>query len=76
MPSVVDKYKLPLKLDRRRKLTLEDEEMIRHLYKSGDFSLNQLAKQFKVSKKLILLKVNPESKRKNDLQIKRIGGSM
>ena len=68
--STVDKIKLTQEQDRRRKLSDEDKEEIRRLYATGFHSLNSLAKQFGVSKKLILLIVNPESKAKNDERIK------
>lgn len=66
----VDKIKLAPEQDRRRKLTDEDKEEIRRLYATGFHSLNSLAKQFGVSKKLILITVNPESRAKNDERIK------
>lgn len=55
--------------DRRRKLTDEQKAEIIHLRDEG-WSLMKLAKQFEVSKKLVLLIVNPESKAKNDDYIK------
>lgn len=55
--------------DRRRKLTDEQKAEIVRLRDEG-WSLMKLAKQFEVSKKLILLIVNPESKAKNDKYIK------
>ena len=51
--------------DRRRKLTDEQKAEIIRLRDEG-WSLRKLAKEFEVSKKLILLIVNPESKAKND----------
>ncbi len=66
----VDKMKLSQTQDRRRKLTDEQKEQIKDLYKTGEYSLNQLAQEYGVSKKLILLIVNPESKAKNDARIK------
>lgn len=66
----VDKIKLSQTQDRRVKLTSEDKEQIRQLYSTGDYSLNDLAKQFNVSKKTILLIVNQESKAKSDERIK------
>lgn len=68
--TVVDKIKLNQNQDRRVKLTQEQKEQIRDLYNGGGHSLNSLAKQFGVSKKTILLIVNPESKAKNDEYIK------
>ena len=51
--------------DRRRKLTDEQKVEIIRLRDEG-WSLMKLAKEFEVSKTLILLIVNPESKAKND----------
>lgn len=67
----VDKMKLAEQQDRRVKLLKEDKEEIYHLYNNvGGYSLNDLAKKYKVSKKTILLIVNKNSKEKNDLNIK------
>ena len=55
--------------DRRRKLTDEQKTEIIRLRDEG-WSLMKLAKKFEVSKKSILLIVNPESKAKNDKYIK------
>ena len=70
MPYKAEKIKLPPELDRRRKLTDEQKDEIRHKYSTGLYSLMKLAKEYGVSKKLILITVNPESKRKNDEYIK------
>ena len=70
MPYKTEKLKLPPELDRRRKLSDEQKDEIRHKYSTGLYSLNRLAKEYGVSKKLVLLIVNPESKRKNDEHIK------
>lgn len=70
MPYKTGKLKLPPELDRRRKLSDEQKDEIRHKYSTGLYSLNRLAKEYGVSKKLVLLIVNPESKRKNDEHIK------
>ena len=70
MPYRVEKIKLPPELDRRRKLSDEQKDEIKHKYGTGFYSLNGLAKEYGVSKKTILLIVNPESKRKNDEWIK------
>ena len=67
----VDTMKLAEQQDRRVKLLKEDKEEIYHLYNVvGGYSLNDLAKKYKVSKKTILLIVNKNSKEKNDLHIK------
>lgn len=70
MPNKTDKMKLPPELDRRRKLTDEQRDEIRHKYGTGAYSLNGLAREYGVSKRLILITVNPEAKRKNDEYIK------
>ena len=70
MPYISEKIKLPEKYDRRRKLTEEQKQEIKDKYSTGFYSLNGLAKEYSVSKKLILIIVNPESKRKNDQRIK------
>lgn len=70
MPYVSDKIRLTEKQDRRVKLLSEDKEEIRKLYATGQYSMGQLAKQYNVCKKTILLIVNPESKKKNDQYIK------
>lgn len=70
MPYKSSSIKLPPEYDRRRKLTDEQKDEIKHKYATGAYSLNGLAKEYNVSKKSILLIVNPESKRKNDERIK------
>lgn len=65
MPSLVDKIKLNEKQDRRVKLLTEDKERIRELYATGEYSLNDLAEQYNVSKKLIHIIVNPEVSKKS-----------
>lgn len=61
MPYKSGKMRLSESQDRRKKLTVEQKTEIASLYETGLFSLNQLARQFEVSKKTILLIVNPES---------------
>ena len=70
MPYKSEKMHLPEHLDRRRKLVTEQREEIRHKYATGLYSLNDLAKEYSVSKKTVLLIVNPESKRKNSERMK------
>lgn len=70
MPYKSERIKLPESLDRRVKLTTETKDVIRHKYKTGAYSMQALANEYKVSKKTILLIVNPESKRKNDERMK------
>lgn len=64
MPYKSEKIKLSETQDRRRKLTSEQKKEIEHLYSTGLCSLNDLAKQFNVSKKTILLTVNKDSAEK------------
>lgn len=70
MPYISEKIRLPEQYDRRRKLTETQKQEIKNKYSTGFYSLNALAKEYSVSKKSILLIVNPESKRKNDQRIK------
>lgn len=70
MPYKAEKIKLPPELDRRRKLSDEQKDEIKHKYDTGYYSLNGLAKEYFVSKKTILLIVNPESKHKSDQRVK------
>lgn len=64
MPYKSEKIKLMGLQDRRKKLTDEQREEIKALYGTGNYSLNDLAKKFVVSKKTILLIVNSESAEK------------
>lgn len=64
MPYKSEKIKLDGLQDRRKRLTDEQRVEIKELYKTGCYSLNDLAKKFEVSKKTILLIVNKESAEK------------
>lgn len=70
MAAIVDKIKLNEKFDRRVKLLQDDKKKIKELYETGNYSLNDLAKKYNVSKKTIHLIVNPNVKKKNDEYIK------
>lgn len=70
MPYASEKIKLPQEFDRRRKLTDEQKAEIQSKYLTGFYSLGSLAAEYEVSKKTVLLIVNPESKRKHDQHIK------
>lgn len=70
MPFKSSKIPLSQEQDRRVKLTTEQKDIIRQEYKTGMYSLNSLARKYNVSKKTILLIVNPSSKAKNDERIK------
>ena len=64
MPYKSEKIKLSGLQDRRKRLTDEQRKEIERLYGTGHYSLNDLAKQFNVSKKSILLIVNKDSAEK------------
>lgn len=66
MGAIVDKIKLDEKYDRRVKLLQEDKKEIKRLYATGNFSLNDLAKIYNVSKKAIHLTVNENVKKKDE----------
>jgi transposase-like protein len=70
MSYKAEKIRLPEQFDRRRKLTEEKKKEIANKYASGFYSLNDLAKEYSVCKKTILLIVNPKSKQKSDKRIK------
>lgn len=61
MPFKSDSMKIGNeKLDRRVKLTLEQKEEIKELYKTGNFSLRKLGTMYKVDKRTIQFIINPE----------------
>lgn len=64
MPYKSEKIKLKGLQDRRKRLTDNQRKQIEELYQTGNYSLNDLAKQFSVSKKTILLIVNKDSAEK------------
>lgn len=64
MPYKSENIKLNEAQDRRRKLTTEQRKEIAELYATEDYSLNDLAKKYNVSKKTILLIVNKDSAEK------------
>lgn len=64
MPYKSESIRLRGLQDRRRKLTDEQRNEIKDMYSTGSWSLNKLAQQFEVSKKTILLIVNPNSAKK------------
>lgn len=59
MPYKSEKIKLNPSQDRRRKLTEEQKEEIRSIYKTGVCGTRPLAKQFGVSRSTIQVIVNP-----------------
>lgn len=64
MPYKSEKIKLKETQDKRKRLTTEQRKEIEELYGTGRYSLNDLAKEYHVSKKTILLIVNKESAEK------------
>lgn len=70
MPYKSEKIRLQGMQDRRRKLTDEQKIEIVRQYRSGYGSLNTLAKHFGVSKKTILILVNPKSAENSKQYIK------
>ena len=70
MPSKIDKLKLSETQDRRIKLTITDKEEIVKLYNTGEYSLRMLAEKYNVSKKLILITVNPITREKSENHIR------
>lgn len=59
MPYKSEKIKLDPSQDRRRKLTEEQKDEIRRIYKTGVCGTRPLAKQFGVSRSIIQIIVNP-----------------
>ncbi len=70
MPYKSEKLKLSAAQDRRRKLTDEQKEEIKRIYKSGVCGQRPLAKQFGVSRSLIQIIVNPAIAEKKKQRIK------
>lgn len=67
----IEKIKLNENQDRRIKLTSDKKKEIRRLYHEvGGYSLNDLAKIYKVSKKTILITVN-EKYRKKEIEMRK-----
>lgn len=64
MPYKSAKLKLSETQDRRRKLTDDQKEEIKRIYKSGVCGTRPLAKKFNVSRKTIQLIVNPAIKQR------------
>lgn len=71
MPYKTEKLKLDnYFIDKRTKLLPCQKERVYHMYYHDNYSLNQLAKIFHCSKRLIHFIVKPEKKEKADLQYK------
>lgn len=70
MPYKSETIKLAPTQDRRRKLTDDQKEEIKRIYKSGVCGTRPLAKQFGVSRSLIQIIVNPEIAKAKKQRIK------
>lgn len=76
MPYTSEKLKIAgSKFDRRIKLTTFDKEKIVEIYALGQSSINQIARDFHVSKRLIQFVLFPERQTKNIQYRKERGGS-
>ena len=75
MPFKSASIPLPPSLDRRRKLSDDNKEEIRELYKAGGTSQRALAKQFNVSRRLIQFVLDPEKLTENYQRRVARGGS-
>ena len=70
MPYKSEKIKLSRSQDRRIKLTDEQREEIRHKYSTGLYSQRALAKEYKVSRRLITFVIDNEKYQKCREQFK------
>lgn len=70
MPYKSEKIKLAPNQDRRRKLTDEQKEEIRRIYKTGVCGTRPLAKQFGVSRSTIQVIVNPSIAERHKIRMK------
>ena len=68
------KTRVTRKYDRRIKLTEQAKEEIRKKYKPHEYSYQQLADEYGVSKRTIIFIVNPEKLEQNKEQRKMRGG--
>ena len=77
MPYKTDKLKIDNQfLDRRTKLIDCQKELIKYLFANSDISINGLARQFKVNKRLIQFILFTERQKKNLIDIKNRGWTM
>lgn len=69
MPYKSERIKIAgTEFDKRRKLSDDDKERIRELYKTGEFSQRRLADMFGVSRRLVTFILDP-AKRKRNVEI-------
>jgi hypothetical protein len=77
MPYQSEKIRIQgTEFDRRIKLTDDDKNLIRFLREEEQISYGQLAKQFKVSKRLIIFTCKPETLEANKKKRAERGGTM
>ena len=69
MPYAFERKLIPQSLERRRKLSDAQKDEIASRYKAGGVSMSKLAAEYGVSKKLILLIVNPDAMERNKKHI-------
>lgn len=70
MPYKSEKIKLNRSQDRRVKLTDEQRDEIRHKYETGLYSQRSLAKEYKVSRRLITFVLDDEKYQRSKEQFK------
>lgn len=75
MPYLSQKIKIQgTQYDRRRKLTEEDKAEIRAKYQAGGTSQRKLAREYGVSRRLIIFVLDPEKLKRNKEARKARGG--
>jgi hypothetical protein len=70
MSCIPDRHRIPRDKDRRRRLTDLEKEEIKGKYIPYITSYNMLAREYNVSKRLIMFIINPEKKAINSEQFK------
>ena len=70
-----EKKKIDKKDDKRVKLDDSDKRLIKELYKTGEYSQRKLARDFKVSRRLIQFILDPKKLEQNLAARKARGGS-
>ena len=75
-PMIIDKFKLSESQDRRVKLTDAQKKEIYHKYNVvGNCSQRSLAKEYKVSRRLITFIIDPSKHEQNKIRREERGGS-
>lgn len=76
MTSLVDPIRVGKKYDKRIKLTPQDKECVKLDYETGLFSINELARKYKVNKRTIQFILFPERLEECKKRRTERGGSM